>query len=48
MARQYIQKMLERIGISLSVILCMQLPFFIVQYTHQLICSKYGANLGEI
>ena len=36
MAKAYIGKILERILISLSVILCMQLPFFITQYTHQL------------
>ena len=29
--------LLERILISLCVILCMQLPFFMTQYTHQLI-----------
>lgn len=36
MAERYIQKMVERIAISLCVILCMQIPFFIVQYTQQL------------
>ena len=36
MAKRCIQKILERIVISLCVILCMQLPFFIIQYTHQL------------
>lgn len=36
MAKRCIQKILERIVISLCVILCMQLPFFITQYTHQL------------
>lgn len=36
MIKRCIQKILERIVISLCVILCMQLPFFITQYTHQL------------
>lgn len=36
MIKKSIQKILERIVISLCVILCMQLPFFITQYTHQL------------
>jgi hypothetical protein len=36
MARRFIQKILERIVISLCVILCLQLPFFITQYSHQL------------
>jgi hypothetical protein len=36
MAKRCIQKVLERIVISLCVVLCLQLPFFIVQYTHQL------------
>lgn len=36
MFKKCAQKILERIAISLCVILCMQLPFFITQYTHQL------------
>lgn len=36
MTKKFIQKILERIVVSLCVILCMQLPFFITQYTHQL------------
>lgn len=36
MVKRCIQKILERIIISLCVILCMQLPFFIIQYMHQL------------
>ena len=36
MAKRCIQKIFERIIVSLSVILCMQLPFFVIQYTHQL------------
>lgn len=36
MFKRCIQKILERIVISLCVIICMQLPFFISQYTHQL------------
>lgn len=35
MAKKYFKKTLERIVISLCAILCMQLPFFITQYTHQ-------------
>jgi hypothetical protein len=36
MLKRCIQKMLERIAVSLCAILCMQFPFFITQYTHQL------------
>ena len=36
MLKRCVQKTLERIVISLCVILSMQLPFFITQYTHQL------------
>lgn len=36
MIKKCTQRILERIVISLCVILCMQLPFFITQYTHQL------------
>jgi hypothetical protein len=36
MAKRCLQKILERVVISLCVILCMQLPFFITQYSHQL------------
>ena len=36
MAKICIQKVLERIVISLCVVLCLQLPFFITQYSHQL------------
>ncbi len=36
MLKRCVQKMFERIVISLCAILCMQLPFFITQYTHQL------------
>lgn len=36
MVKRCIPKILERIAVSLCVILCMQLPFFITQYSHQL------------
>jgi len=36
MIQKFTQKILERIVISLCAILCMQLPFFMTQYTHQL------------
>lgn len=35
-ASRYIEKLIERILISLSVILWMQFPFFLTQYVHQL------------
>ncbi len=36
MFKRCTQKILERVVISLCAILCIQLPFFITQYTHQL------------